>query len=353
MSRNSARGARDNPSDHVADTEIPVRDSRDLGNFENDQLIDFYTAMLFVRRFEERVAEMYLRAKIGGYCHLNIGEEATVVGTLKALRDDDYFFGSYRVHGSAIVRGVPPGAVMAELFGKRDGCARGRGGSMHLVDPDQRFMGGYGIVGGSIPLSTGVAFASKYRGTDEIVMSVFGDGATNIGAFHEALNMASLWKLPNLFICTNNQYGMGTSVARASAVTELWKKGVAYDIPGYKVNGMDVLAVYQLTKKLVEEVRRTSEPIFVECVTYRYRGHSMADAGKNYRTEDEIAGWRAQDPVEIFRQRLLEGEIFTQKDADAIEEDVLARVQAAVDFAEESPFPDVADLHQFVYAEDA
>ena len=224
---------------------------------------------------------------------------------------------------------------------------------MHLVDPDRRFMGGYGIVGGSIPLSTGVAFAIKYRESDEVVMSVFGDGATNIGAFHEALNMASLWKLPNLFICTNNQYGMGTSVARASAVTELWKKGVAYDIPGYKVNGMDVLAVYQLTKKLVEEVRRTSEPIFVECVTYRYRGHSMADAGKNYRSKEEVEEWRERDPVENFRMRLLEGEIFDQKVADAIEEDVLAKVQAAVDFAEESPFPDVADLHQFVYAEDS
>ncbi|MCY4436719.1 MAG: pyruvate dehydrogenase (acetyl-transferring) E1 component subunit alpha [Chloroflexi bacterium] len=340
------------PTDQVTDTELPVRDSGDLANYENDQLIDFYTSMLYVRRFEERVAEMYLRAKIGGYCHLNIGEEATVVGTLKALRKEDYFFGSYRVHGSAIVRELPHGTVMAELFGKRDGCAKGRGGSMHLVDPDRRFMGGYGIVGGSIPLSTGVSFAIKYRDSDEIVMSTFGDGATNIGAFHEALNIASLWKLPNLFICTNNQYGMGTSVARASAVTELWKKGVAYDIPGYKVNGMDVLAVYQLTKKLVEEVRRTSEPIFVECVTYRYRGHSMADAGKNYRTVDEIAEWRERDPVENFRKRLLEGEIFTQEDADDIEEAVLAKVQSAVDFAERSPFPDVADLEKFVYAED-
>ena len=345
-------GQSQQPRDQVTDTELPVRDPGDLANYDNDQLIDFYASMLFVRRFEERVAEMYLRAKIGGYCHLNIGEEATVVGTLKALKDDDYFFGSYREHGFAIVRGVPPGAVMAELFGKRDGCARGRGGSMHLVDPDRRFMGGYGIVGGSIPLSTGVAFAIKYRESDEVVMSVFGDGATNIGAFHEALNMASLWKLPNLFICTNNQYGMGTSVARASAVTDLWKKGVAYDIPGYTVNGMDVLAVYQLTKKLVEEVRRTSEPIFVECVTYRYRGHSMADAGKNYRSEEEIAAWRKRDPVENFRVRLLEGEVLDQKVADAIEEEVLAKVQAAVDFAEESPFPDVADLHKFVYAED-
>ena len=341
------------PTDQVTDMEIPVRDSGDLANYEKDQLIDFYTSMLYVRRFEERVAEMYLRAKIGGYCHLNIGEEATVVGTLKALREDDYFFGSYRVHGSAIVRNLPHGTVMAELFGKRDGCARGRGGSMHLVDPERRFMGGYGIVGGSIPLSTGVAFAIKYRDSDEIVMSTFGDGATNIGAFHEGLNIASLWKLPNLFICTNNQYGMGTSVARASAVTELWKKGVAYDIPGYKVNGMDVLAVYQLTKKLVEEVRRTSEPIFVECVTYRYRGHSMADAGKNYRTADEIDEWRERDPVENFRLRLLEGEIFTQKDADDIEEAVLAKVQTAVDFAERSPFPDVAELEKFVYAEDS
>ncbi len=349
MSRSDAR---DKPTDQVTDMELPVRDSGDLANYDKDQLIDFYNSMLYVRRFEERVAEMYLRAKIGGYCHLNIGEEATVVGTLKALREEDYFFGSYRVHGSAIVRNLPHGTVMAELFGKRDGCAKGRGGSMHLVDPERRFMGGYGIVGGSIPLSTGVAFAIKYRGSDEIVMSTFGDGATNIGAFHEALNIASLWKLPNLFICTNNQYGMGTSVARASAVTELWKKGVAYDIPGYKVNGMDVLAVYQLTKKLVEEVRRTSEPIFVECVTYRYRGHSMADAGKNYRTADEIDEWRERDPVESFRLRLLEGEIFTQKDADDIEEAVLAKVQTAVDFAERSPFPDVAELEKFVYAED-
>ncbi len=340
------------PIDQATDTDIPVRDAGDLANYANDQLIDFYSNMLFVRRFEERVAEMYLRAKIGGYCHLNIGEEATVVGTLKALQEDDYFFGSYREHGFALVRDVPAGAVMAELFGKRDGCARGRGGSMHLVDPDRRFMGGYGIVGGSIPLSTGVAFAIKYRGGDEIVMSVFGDGATNIGAFHEALNMASLWKLPTLFICTNNLYGMGTSVDRASAVTELWKKGIAYDIPGYKVNGMDVLAVYQLTKKLVEEVRRTSEPIFVECQTYRYRGHSMADAGKNYRSDEEVQSWRERDPVENFRKRLIEGEIFTQKDAEACEADVLARVQDAVDFAEASPFPDVAELDRFVYAED-
>jgi len=252
---------------------------------DKDTLLKLYREMLLIRRFEEKTAEMYQAAKIGGFCHLNIGEEATIVGTISALRPKDYVYSTYREHGHALAKGLDPRAVMAELFGKETGTSHGRGGSMHLFSQEHRFYGGYAIVGQALPIACGSGYAINYQGTDEVVMSIFGDGATNIGAFHEALNVAKLWHLPIVFVCVNNLYGMGTAVNRASAVTEIWKKACAYDMTGERVDGMDVLAVRRITDQLVAQAREKHEPSLLECVTYRYRGHSMSDPD-TYRGKD-------------------------------------------------------------------
>src|SRR6266699_2876351 len=260
--------------------------------------------MMLIRRFEERAGEMYARAKIGGFLHLSIGEEATIVGSARALRDSDYMVSTYRSHGHALVRGTPPENVMAELFGRVDGCSGGRGGSMHMFDASRRFMGGYGIVGGNLPIAAGVALASDYEGSDEVTLCTFGDGACNQGTFGETLNLAALWRLPVVFMVTNNQFGMGTALERHSAVTDLRRKGEGLGVPGMRCDGMDVLDTHAVLCWAVERVRAERRPVLVEAVTYRFRGHSMADP-EQYRTKEEVAEWRTRDPIPAFGELLM------------------------------------------------
>src|SRR5437660_662902 len=326
--------------------------SLELKKENRDFLLGLHRQMQLIRRFEERTQEQYTKAKIGGYCHLNIGEEATVVGGILPLQLSDYIFTSYREHGHAIARGIDPKAVMAELFGKETGTSHGRGGSMHLFSADRRFYGGYAIVGEALPIACGSGYAINYKGTDEIVMSSFGDGATNIGAFHESLNVAKLWHLPIVFVCVNNLYGMGTAVNRASAVTEIWKKACAYDMTSERVDGMDVLAVRRITEQLVAQAREEHEPSLLECVTYRYRGHSMSDPD-TYRGKDEIKEWQTRDAILSLGEHLKKQKMLTDQEIQRIDEEVTAQVEDAVKFAEESPDPDPKDLYRDVYAGEA
>jgi pyruvate dehydrogenase E1 component alpha subunit len=319
---------------------------------DRETLLKVYREMLLIRRFEEKTAEMYQAARIGGFCHLNIGEEATIVGTISALRKEDYVYSNYREHGHAIAKGVDPGAIMAELFGKETGTSKGRGGSMHLFDREHRFFGGYAIVGEALPLACGTGYAIRYQDKDEVVMSIFGDGATNIGAFHESLNVAKLWQLPVVFVCINNQYGMGTAVSRASAVTEIWKKALAYDMTGERVDGMDVLAVREVTERLVEQARSRHQPSLLECVTYRYKGHSMSDPD-TYRGKDEIKEWQQRDAILLLGEHLQKQKILSDKDIERIDEEVMSQVDDTVRFAEESPEPDIKDLFRDIYARGA
>jgi pyruvate dehydrogenase E1 component alpha subunit len=318
---------------------------------DKETLLKLYREMLLIRRFEEKTAEMYQAAKIGGFCHLNIGEEATIVGTISALRPKDYVYSTYREHGHAIAKGIDPKAVMAELFGKETGTSHGRGGSMHLFSQEHRFYGGYAIVGEALPIACGSSYAINYKGTDEVVMSIFGDGATNIGAFHESLNVAKLWHLPIVFVCVNNLYGMGTAVNRASAVTEIWKKACAYDMTGERVDGMDVLAVRRITDQLVAQAREQHEPSLLECVTYRYRGHSMSDPD-TYRGKDEIKEWQTRDAIQNLGEHMKGQKMVSDEQLQRIDEEVIAQVDEAVKFAEDSPEPDPKDLYRDVYADE-
>lgn len=318
--------------------------------YPRDRLLEFLEQMVLIRHFEEKTMEMLARNRIRGYCHWNIGEEASVVGSVAAMTEQDQIVTSYRDHGFALARGTAPGAVMAELFGKETGCAGGRGGSMHMVDVARGFYGGYGIVGGQIPIAAGLALAADYLGEDRAVIGVLGDGATNIGAFHESLNLSQVWHLPVVWLITNNQYGMGTSVAEASAEPDLYKRACAYHMHGEQVDGMDVLAVYEATKRLLHRAREEREPSVLEAICYRYPGHSYADAGKSYRTQDEIDRWRQKDPVRTFPRFLEEHGLMDQAGYEAIQQRVDQQVQEAVDFAEHSPFPSPASLYEHLYA---
>ena len=304
--------------------------------------------MQLIRRFEERAGEMYAKAKIGGFLHLCIGEEATIVGSTQAMRESDYLLSTYREHGHALARGTPPGAVMAELFGKVDGCSGGRGGSMHLFDVERRLLGGYGIVGGNLPLAAGVALASDYEGTDDATLCMFGDGATNQGTFGETMNLAALWKLPVVFMVVNNQFGMGTALERHSAVTDLSRKAAGYGVPGSRCDGMDVLDVERTVAAALAKAREQREPQLVEAVTYRYRGHSMADP-EEYRTKDEVEGWRPRDPLTTFPARLVEEDVLSEDEVRQLDEQAVATVDEAVEFADRSPFPDLASLYDDIY----
>ncbi|MBA3766274.1 MAG: pyruvate dehydrogenase (acetyl-transferring) E1 component subunit alpha, partial [Acidobacteria bacterium] len=295
-------------------------------------------------------AEAYTLGKIGGFCHLYIGQEAVAVGAIAALNPDDYVMTSYRDHGHALARGTSPDEVMAELFGKAGGCSAGKGGSMHLFDRDHYFLGGHGIVGGQIPLATGIAFATKYKETDQVTLCFFGEAAVNQGAFHESLNMAQLWKLPCIYICENNQYGMGTSLARAMSLQDVSQKACAYGMASEFVDGMDVLAVREATERAVERARNESLPTLIEVRTYRFMGHSMSDPG-NYRTRAEIEKHQERDPLKLFIASLKEqGTIDDQGVAD-IEKKVLEEVERSVKFADESPEPAPEELYTHVYAE--
>jgi pyruvate dehydrogenase E1 component subunit alpha len=309
---------------------------------------EWLQTMTLIRRFEERAGEMYARAKVGGFLHLSIGEEATILGSARALRESDYLISTYRSHGHALVRGTPPENVMAELFGRVDGCSGGRGGSMHMFDLARRFMGGYGIVGGNLPIAAGIALASDYQGNDEVTLCQFGDGASNQGTFGETLNLAALWRLPVLFMVTNNQFGMGTSLQRHSAVTDLQRKGESLGVPGMRCDGMDVLDTHAVVAEAVQRVREDRRPLLVEAVTYRFRGHSMADP-EQYRSKEEVARWRERDPIPSFGELLIAEGVIDAAERERIDAEALARVDAAVAFAEASPFPAPESLYDDVY----
>ena len=308
--------------------------------------------MLLIRRFEEKAAEAYALGKIGGFCHLYIGQEAVGVGVSAALNPSDYVICSYREHGQALVRGISARAVMAELFGKATGCSGGKGGSMHLFDAEKRFMGGHGIVGGHLPLATGLGFAIKYRGGDEVCVCFFGEAAVNIGAFHEAVNMASVWKLPVIFLCENNRYGMGTAFERVAAVTDVVEHACSYDIAGEVVNGMDVLEVHQATRRAVQRARKGGHPTLLEVRTYRFMGHSMSDPLHGvYRTKDEVEEQKRKDPIHQLSQQMLQAGTIDQAGIDALDAEVQAEVADAVTFADESPDPAPEELLRHVLAD--
>ncbi|MGH7562114.1 MAG: pyruvate dehydrogenase (acetyl-transferring) E1 component subunit alpha [Gemmatimonadales bacterium] len=307
--------------------------------------------MLLIRRFEEKAGEAYSLGKIGGFCHLYIGQEAVAVGSIAALRPDDYITTAYRDHGQALTRGMTSRAVMAELFGKATGCSKGKGGSMHLFDAKLGFLGGHGIVGSHIPVAAGAAFAIKYRGGDQVSVCFFGEAAANIGAFHETLNMASLWDLPAIFICENNGYGMGTAVSRASAVANLSERGTAYDMPAETVDGQDVLIVREAIDRAVTRARKESHPTLLEIRTYRYVGHSMSDAAHGtYRTKEEVEEFRRRDPIRVLADRMRGDGQLDDAGMDALEAEVREEVEDAYRFAEESPDPEPDELYKDVYA---
>jgi pyruvate dehydrogenase E1 component alpha subunit len=301
---------------------------------------ELFRAMLLQRRFEERCAEAYALGKIGGFCHLYVGQEAVSTGALSMLRPDDYVITTYRDHGQAITRGIPPRAVMAELFGRADGCSRGKGGSMHLFDRNTNFLGGHGIVGAHIPIATGVGFAIKYRGGDQVCLCFFGEAAVNNGAFHEALNMAALWKLPVIYLIENNRYGMGTAIERASAINDIYERACSYDMPRGLVDGQDVFAVREAVGEAVRRARTEQLPTLLEVRTYRFMGHSMSDAvSGTYRTKAELDEYMRRDPIALLRALMQEQGQITDDDVAALDAEVKAVVQDAWDFAEQSPEP--------------
>lgn len=305
--------------------------------------------MVLGRVFEEKSAEVYRMGKIGGFCHLYIGQEAIAIGSMMALEPDDMVITSYRDHVQAMVKGITPEAVMAELYGKIGGCVKGKGGSMHMFSKEHQFYGGHGIVGGQIGVGTGMAYAAKYKGTGQVTLCFFGEAAVNQGIFHESLNMAQLWKLPVIYICENNQYGMGTSQERAMSTRNIAKKAESYEMANEFVDGMDVMAVREATLRAIERARNESLPTLLEVRSYRFMGHSMSDPG-NYRTREEIAKYQQRDPIALFERSLRDAKVFTDKDFEAIRQEAIQATDAAIKFAEESPFPDESELLTDVYA---
>lgn len=321
------------------------------GKFTKETYLLWYEEMFLMRRFEERAGQLYGMQKIKGFCHLYIGQEAVLAGAMTVLKKEDAMITAYRDHAHALVKGISADEVMAELYGKITGCSKGKGGSMHMFSKEHRFFGGHGIVGGQIPLGAGIAFAEKYNGTKNVCVCYMGDGAVRQGAFHEALNMAMLWKLPVVFIIENNNYAMGTSVERTSNVTQLYKLGLAYDMPSAPVDGMDPEAVHEAMEIAINRARKGEGPTLLEMETYRYKGHSMSDPAK-YRTKEEVESYKAKDPVEIIKQKLLSSKYATEADIEAINKRVNEVVEASVKFAEESPYPDASELFKDVYSEE-
>ena len=311
--------------------------------------IDLLRSMLLQRRFEERTAEAYALGRIGGFCHLYIGQEAVSTGTISVLRPDDYVITTYRDHGQALAKGISPRAVMAELYGKADGCSRGKGGSMHLFDRNVNFLGGHGIVGAHVPLATGVGFAIKYRGGDQVCICFMGESVVNTGAFHEALNMAGLWKLPVVYIIENNRYGMGTALERASAVHDVYERGAAYNMPRSQCDGQDVFAMRKAVQEAVDRARKESTPTLLEARTYRFMGHSMSDAvSGTYRTKAELEEWQKRDPIVLLRMQMQEKGELTEDALKKLDDAIKAEVQEAIDFAEKSPEPPPEALYEDV-----
>jgi pyruvate dehydrogenase E1 component alpha subunit len=308
--------------------------------------------MALIRRFEEEAGRQYQRAKAGGFLHLAIGEEATIAGTTSAMRDEDYLIGTYRTHGHAIARGTDPKRVMAELFGRVDGTSGGRGGSMHIFDRERRFMGGYGIVGGNLPIAAGLALSSEYKGEDAVTVCMFGDGASNTGNFGETINLAALWSLPVFFLVENNLYGMGTAVERHSAQTDLAKKAEGYGIPGRRIDGMDVIAVREAVAEGIRLAREERRPSILEVITYRYRGHSAADP-EVYREREEVEEWQRKDPIEVFARRCVDAGVLGEREVQEVRDKAEAAVREAVEFADASPEPALDSLYENLYVVDS
>jgi pyruvate dehydrogenase E1 component alpha subunit len=315
---------------------------------ERDLLVKMYKEMALFRRFEERVGLAYTKQKFSGFCHLHIGQEALAVGVQSAIRNTDYMISGYRSHTQAIGKGLTPEAVMAELFGKVDGCCRGKGGSMHMFSKEHRFLGGHGIVGGQAPLATGAGFSIRYRNEDDVCVCYLGDAATNQGQFFEAMNMAATWDLPVLFIVENNKYGMGTDIRRTTSVDALWKRALAFDMNTSDVDGMNVLSVYDHVKPIVEQMRKDHKPYFLEALTYRYRGHSVSDPA-TYRTKEEVEDYQKnRDPILQLERFMLENKLASEADFKAWDAEAKEKVKAAEDFADRSPNPPVEELWEHV-----
>jgi pyruvate dehydrogenase E1 component alpha subunit len=309
-------------------------------------------SMLLQRRFEERCAEAYALGKIGGFCHLYIGQEAVSTGVLSILRPDDYVITTYRDHGQALARGISPRSVMAELFGRVDGVVRGKGGSMHLFDRNVNFLGGHGIVGAHVPLATGVGFAIKYRGGDQVCICFMGESVVNTGAFHEALNMAGLWKLPVVYVIENNRYGMGTALERASAIHDVYERGASYNMPRGQCDGQDVFAVREAAQEAIDRARRDSLPTLLEVRTYRFMGHSMSDAvSGTYRSKAELDEYMKRDPIMLLRMHMQENGELTDEELQQLDAEMKATVQDAWDFADKSPEPPLESLYEDVYVD--
>lgn len=318
--------------------------------FSKETYTQWYDQMLLIRRFEEKAAQLYGQQKIRGFCHLYIGQEALVAGAMTVLTKEDKLITAYRDHGHALACGISANAVMAELYGKATGCSKGKGGSMHMFSKEHNFFGGHGIVGGQIPLGAGIALAEKYNGTQNVCVCYMGDGAVRQGALHETFNMAMLWKLPVIFICENNQYAMGTSVARTTNLLDIYKLGLAYDMPSYQVDGMSCETVHEAMEDAVARARKGDGPTFLEIKTYRYRGHSMSDPAK-YRTKEEVEAYKLQDPLEKVKRTLLEQNWYTEAELEAWEERIMQVVLESVEFSENSPYPDESELYTDVYTD--
>lgn len=319
--------------------------------YDKDMYMTWLETMMRIRRFEERTLMMYSKQKIRGFCHVYIGQEAIAAGMVTALKQDDAVVTAYRQHGTALSRGLSSKACMAELFGKSTGAVKGKGGSMHFFSKEHRYFGGNGIVGAQIPIGTGIAFAEKYRGTDLLCVTMFGDGAARQGALYESFNMAMTWKLPVLYICENNGYAMGTSVARTSNVADLYKIGSAFDMPSEQIDGMNPEAVHEALIKAADHIRSGEGPYYLEIKTYRYRGHSVSDPAK-YRTKEELEHYKGLDPLETIKERMIEKGVADQDEIDAMEDMIAKEIDEAVEFAEESPYPDPSELYTDNYVQE-
>lgn len=319
--------------------------------FGKETYLYWYETMLLQRRFEEKTGQLYGMQKIRGFCHLYIGQEAVSAGMMTAITDEDNVITAYRDHGLAIAKGIPAKECMAEMYGKITGCSKGKGGSMHFFSKEKRFFGGHGIVGGQIGLGAGIAFADQYNNTDNVTICFFGDGAARQGILHETFNMAVLWQLPVVFVCENNHYAMGTSVSRTSKVLDIYRLADAYDMPADSVDGMNPESVHIAMERAVKRAREKGGPTFLEIKTYRYRGHSMSDPAK-YRSKEEVEEYKENDPIEYVLRKIRDEQYATEEEIEAINEKVKAEVEEAVQFAEESPFPDNSEVYKDIYVED-
>ncbi len=327
---------------------------RELLELEDEEHLRLLRIMMLSRRFEEKTAEAYQMGKIGGFCHLYIGQEAVAAGTIPVMGEEDYVITAYREHAQALARGMEPGTVMAELYGRVDGCSKGKGGSMHLFDRDLNFMGGHAIVGGHMPIAAGVGYAARYRDQDAVCLALFGDSVVNIGAFHESFNMAAKWGLPVVYVCENNSYGMGTDIDRVAAIEELYERACSYDgMEGVAVDGMDVMAVREATEEAVQVAREERRPTFIEARCYRYMGHSMADPSHGtYRTKDEVEAEREDDPILTYLERLQEAGVLTEEEYEEMDEEVIREVEEAAEFADASPKPEPSAIYEDIYADE-